>query len=266
MPGREQGARPFLPGGPPARGPDGRVQALLAERPLDHGQGRAGPAVGVGCGDHPGGPAEQPRLDLGGDEERDRPGPVGREVGRGPVGDPARKLDGEVDGIQGAHRGVLWVAIPALEGPCGSPEERRAECGTRGPARAGGSPQREGAGRRARGHAQDPFSLGVRRGSRSREPWVAFRCGMAGARVPFPAAPVKRDPPRRAPLSDRNHPVVLWLPDHPGCFGGFDYGFATFGCLRPLSTALPASDKRLARPGRRRLPFLPVVRERSTTA
>jgi hypothetical protein len=73
---------------------------------------------------------------------------------------------------------------PAAHGGAAAPGERR----TRGPARASGSPQRVGrAGRRAWGHAQDPFSLGVRRGSRPR----AFRCGMATRRVPFRPPPVK---------------------------------------------------------------------------
>jgi hypothetical protein len=91
---------------------------------------------------------------------------------------------------------------------------RRAGRRARGPARSGGSPQREGgAGRRARGHAQDPFSLGVRRGSRPR---VAFRCGMASGRVPSPAPSVKTKGANRPPLSDRNHPVLLRLPDQPG--------------------------------------------------
>jgi hypothetical protein len=77
---------------------------------------------------------------------------------------------------------------PALGGRAAA-GRRRAGRRARGPARAGGSPQREGgAGRRARGHAQDPFSLGVRRGSRPR---VAFRCGMASGRVPSPAPCVK---------------------------------------------------------------------------
>ena len=80
----------------------------------------------------------------------------------------------------------------------------------RGSARAGGSPQRVGgAGRRARGHAQDPFSLGVRRGSR---PWVAFRCGMAmregavtgaGCQADRPKEPafIGSQPSRAAPVA-----------------------------------------------------------------
>ena len=143
MAGREQGAGPGLPGGPAPGGPDGRVQALLAERPVDDGEGRAGPAVPVRPGDQPGRPAEQPRLDLRGDQERDRPRPVGRRVGRGPVGNPARKLDGELDGVEEAHAGPLG-GRPALAGSCGSHEDagRRAGLGT-GPggrlASAGGS-------------------------------------------------------------------------------------------------------------------------------
>jgi hypothetical protein len=254
VPGREQGGRPRLPGRPAAGGPDGHVQALLAERPLHDREGRAGPAVRVGCRGEPGRPAEQPRLGLGADEERHRPGAVGRICGqpddpragfgcppeRGPIpggwgcgvpaGDSARELDGEVDQpglrpgaggwgpdrVEGAHADVLLGGCRRSDGRAAT-AERRAGSRTRGPARAGGSPQRVGgAGRRARGHAQDPFGLGVRRGSRSREPWLAFRCGMAGARVPLRAPAVKRDPARRPPLSDRNHPVLLWLPDQRG--------------------------------------------------
>jgi hypothetical protein len=250
VPGREQGGRPRLPGRPAAGGPDGHVQALLAQRPFDDREGRAGPAVGVGCRGEPGWPAEQPRLGLGADEQGYRPGAVGRACGqpddpragfgyppeRGPIpggwgcgvpaGDSARELDGEVgqpglrpggggwgsDGVEGAHADVLLdgsrrsVAVRQPLEPGGEQDS--------GPARAGGSPQRVGgAGRRARGQAQDPFGLGVRRGSRSREPWVAFRCGMAGARVPCRALAVKHDRAPRPPLSDRNHPVLLWLPD-----------------------------------------------------
>src|SRR4029453_3047701 len=102
----------------------------------------------------------------------------------------------------------------------------------RGPARAGGSPQREGgAGRRARGHAQDPFSLGVRLGSR---PWVAFRYGMArpegavtaaGCQVDRPEAPafIGSQPSRAAPVAGST-----WS------LGRFDYGLAVFGACVPL--------------------------------
>ena len=128
--GREQGAGPGLPGGPAPGGPDGRVQALLTERPLDDGERRPGPAVPVGRGDEPGRPAEQPRLDLRGDQERDRPGPVGRGCGQpgdapalvgyppsqGPRAswgglrrDPGRELDGEVDQL-GLRPGGGWSA------------------------------------------------------------------------------------------------------------------------------------------------------------
>ena len=56
------------------------------------------------------------------------------------------------------------------------------------PARAGGSPQQVGgAGRRARGHAQDPIGLEARLGW----PLAAFRCGMASGRVPSAAPAVK---------------------------------------------------------------------------
>jgi hypothetical protein len=110
----------------------------------------------------------------------------------------------------------------------------RGERRTRGPARASGSPQRVGrAGRRAWGHAQDPFSLGVRRGSRPR----AFRCGMATRRVPFRPPPVKPTGAPPAPLSDRNQPVALWLPDRPGRLGRFGYVSAGFGAYVPRCTA-----------------------------
>jgi hypothetical protein len=60
--------------------------------------------------------------------------------------------------------------------------------------------------------------------------------------------------------------VLLRMPDQPGWLGGFGYGFATFGACVPRSTALPAPDKRLTRLGSLACRFLPVVRERSTTA
>jgi hypothetical protein len=56
------------------------------------------------------------------------------------------------------------------------------------------------------------------------------------------------------------------MPDQPGWLGSFGYGFATFGACVPRSTALPAPDKRLTRLGSLACRFLPVVRERSTTA
>jgi hypothetical protein len=192
MPGREQRAGPGLPGGPPTGGPDGRVQALLAEPPLDHGQGHGRVPVVVDGGDQPGWPADQPRLDVRGHQQRHRPGSVGRAFQQGGlVREPGGQLDQlgirpgwpGAGGVDGAH-GSSFVYDPAAHGGAAAPGERR----TRGPARAGGSPQRVGrAGRRAWGHAQDPFSLGVRRGSRPR----AFRCGMATRRVPFRPPPVK---------------------------------------------------------------------------
>jgi hypothetical protein len=78
--GREEGAGPGPPGGPAAGGPDGQVEALLAEAAIDHGDGHAGPAVVVGWRYQPGRPRQQPGLDLGRDQQRNRPGPV-----RGPV-------------------------------------------------------------------------------------------------------------------------------------------------------------------------------------
>jgi hypothetical protein len=244
MPGREQRAGPGLPGGPPTGGPDGRVQALLAEPPLDHGQGHGRAAMAVGAGDQPRGPVNQPRLDLRGDQERHQPG-----VGRGLVREIDREVDresgGQLDqlgvrprwcgsgrgtgGIDGAHADVLCGGPRRTAG--GWPRERRVECRTRGPARAGGSPQRVGgAGRRARGHAQDPFRLGVRRGSRPR---MAFRCGMAPGRVPLRARRVKP----AAPLSDRNQPVALWLPDRPGGWRCLGYLPDEFGAYVPRCTA-----------------------------
>ena len=113
---------------------------------------------------------------------------------------------------RGAHADVLSVDA-RRSGP--RQRGRRAGRRARGPARAGGSPQRVGgAGRRARGHAQDPFSLGVRRGSRPR---VAFRCGMAMREGAVTGAVCQdQGRPNRPPLSDRNHPVPLRLPDQPG--------------------------------------------------
>ena len=118
----------------------------------------------------------------------------------------------EVEGVEGAHaESFRWT--PRRSGAV----RQRVDAGRGeglGTGPGGGSPQREGgAGRRARGHAQDPFSLGVRRGSR---PWVAFRCGMASGRVPSPAPSVKNKGANRPPLSDRNQPVLLRLPDQPG--------------------------------------------------
>jgi hypothetical protein len=229
VPGREQRAGPGLPGGPPPGGPDGRVQALLAERPLDHGEDHGRVPVVVDGGDHPGLPADQPRLDFRAHQQRHRPGRVGRGFEQsGLVREPGGQLDQlgiwpgwpGVGDVHGAH-GSSFVKVPA------GAWQRRVERRTRGPARAGGSPQRVGgAGRRARGHAQDPFSLGVRRGSR---PKVAFRCDMATRRVPFRPSPVKPMGAPPAPLSDRNQPVLLWLPDRPGRLGSFGYLPTGFG-------------------------------------
>jgi hypothetical protein len=133
----------------------------------------------------------------------------------------------------------------------------------RGSARAGGSPQRVGgAGRRARGHAQDPFSLGVRRGSR---PWVAFRCGMAmregavtgaGCQADRPKEPafIGSQPSRAAPVARST-----WL------IGAFRLWFGRLWCLRPPSTALLALDKRRTRRVWAVVALSPVVRERSST-
>jgi hypothetical protein len=112
MPGREQGAGPGLPGGPPTGGPDGRVEALLAEPPLDHGQGHGRVPVVVHGGDQPGRPADQPRLDARGHQQRDRPGWVGWAFEQaGLVGEPGGQLDElgiwpgwrGVGGVDGAH-------------------------------------------------------------------------------------------------------------------------------------------------------------------
>jgi hypothetical protein len=189
------------PGGPAAGGPDGRVEALLAECALDDGDGDGVAVVAMGGCDQPGRPAEQPGLGLRGDQQRDRPGPVGGRVGEGhglggQVGGEPGEPGRNGNGTEGAHAGVLLVRNGKDEGT----------------ARAGGSPQRVGgAGRRARGHAQDPLSLGVRRGSRA---WVAFRCGMA-MREGAGTGPVCQAA-RWAPLSDRNHPVLLRMPDQQG--------------------------------------------------
>jgi hypothetical protein len=110
--GREQGAGPGPPGGPAAGGPDGRVEALLAERALDHRDGHGGGAVVVGGGDQPGRPPEEPGLGLRGDQQGDRPRPVGRARGHGPgllgqVGGQLDELGREAGGGEGAHAGVL---------------------------------------------------------------------------------------------------------------------------------------------------------------
>ena len=274
---REEGAGPGPPGGPPPSGPDGRVEALLAEVALDHRDGNGRAAVVVGRRHQPRRPPKQPGLDLRRDKQRHRPGrvvrgggrpgvavsPVGRGCGqpedtaipvayppgkgphsrrgglvRGPVragGDGSvhvgrrgfvGEAEGELyqvgvrpwgrgreaEGVEGAHaESFRWT--PRRSGAV----RQRVDAGRGeglGTGPGGGSPQREGgAGRRARGHAQDPFSLGVRRGSRPR---VAFRCGMASGRVPSPAPSVKTKGANRRPLSDRNHPVLLRLPDQPG--------------------------------------------------
>ena len=118
MPGREQGGRPRLPGRPAAGGPDGHVQALLAERPLDDREGRAGPAVGVGRRGEPGRPAEQPRLGLGADEEGHRPGPVGGACGQP---DDPRAGFGYPPG-RGPNSGGWGCGVPASGGcGCGVP-------------------------------------------------------------------------------------------------------------------------------------------------
>jgi hypothetical protein len=73
MPGREQGAGPGPPGGAAAGGPDGRVEALLAEGPLHHRDGLGAAAMVVDGRDQPRRPAHQPGLHLRGHEQRHRP-------------------------------------------------------------------------------------------------------------------------------------------------------------------------------------------------
>lgn len=102
MAGREQGGRAGLPGGAAAGGPDGGVEALLAEHALGDRERHRRTAMVVGRCDQPGGPAEQPGLDLRGAQERDRPCPVGRSAsGVGPSG-LGRQAGGQLD--QPAHR------------------------------------------------------------------------------------------------------------------------------------------------------------------
>jgi hypothetical protein len=82
--GREHRRLPGPPGGPPAGGPDGRVQALLAERALHDRERDRRAAVVVGRRRLPGRPAEQPDLDVVGQQQRDLPGtrpPAGRVAG-----------------------------------------------------------------------------------------------------------------------------------------------------------------------------------------
>ena len=251
--GREHGGGPGPPGGPAAGGPDGRVEALLAERAVDHRDGHGGAAVVVGRGDQAGRPPEEPGLGLRGDQQWDRPGPVGRPGGggrglQGQVDGEPDQLGRKVGGGEGAHAGVLCY---------GGGKDGR-------PARAGGSPQQLGeAGRRARGHAQDPFSLGVRRGSR---PWVAFRCGMAmgegavrgavcQADRPDPVAFIGSQPSRAAVVAGVARlirPLRLW--------------FRHLWCLHPPLYG-PAGTRQAPDPaGVVSLPLSPGRTERSTTA
>ena len=128
MAGGKQGGGSGPPGGPPSGGPDGRVQALLAEAALDHRDGHGRTTVVVRGGDEPGGPAEQPGLDVGGDEEGDGPGrgggdhggpgnalsPLGRGCGRPEdasprVGYPPGKGPGGGRGGPCAGRGESWT-------------------------------------------------------------------------------------------------------------------------------------------------------------
>jgi hypothetical protein len=164
MPTREQGAGPGRPGGPAPGGPDGRVQALLAEAALDHRQGLDGPTVPVDRGDQPGRPAGQPGLDLGGGEQGDRPRMVGRDgLVRGLGGEADGQVDqgglrpsggGRVAGVGGAHADVL--------------------CG--GPGAWAAVRQRVDAGRR-QGVAVGPGGRLASAGGRSRAPGPGTRAG-----------------------------------------------------------------------------------------
>jgi hypothetical protein len=189
--GRERRRRPGPPGGPPAGGPDGRVEALLAERALHDGERHRRPAVVVGRCHLAGRPAEQPGLDLRGQQERDLPG--ARRSARlleaaGPelVGEPGGQL-GEAAGLERGRghdvmwaHGILFGGSVRLAGPV--------------PCR---SPQRAGdAGRRAPGHAQDAF--GPRSGTRS---WsrVSLGCDMTDGNDPAPG-PGCQGPPASRPF------------------------------------------------------------------
>jgi len=233
VPGREQGTGPGLPGGPAPGGPDGRVQALLAERPLDDGEGGPGPTVAVGRGDQPGRPAEQPRLDLRGHEQRDRPGPVERRVGRRPVGDPARKLDGEVDGVQGAHAGSFWVDDPALEGSCGSPGRtpgggRDSGTGPGGRLASAGASRAPGPGTRA-GPLQPRGEAGV-----------AVQGALGGVPVRHAKARGCRSRPRLSSLTRSGVAFIRSQPSRAAAVAGstqlirvFRLWFGHLWCLRP---------------------------------
>ena len=112
--GRERRRGPGPPGGPPAGGPDGRVEALLAERALHDGERHRRRAVVVGRRHLAGRPAEQPGLDLRGQQERDLPGArrsarcveaAGLEL----VGEPGGQL-GEAAGLErGRGHDVMWA-------------------------------------------------------------------------------------------------------------------------------------------------------------
>jgi hypothetical protein len=111
--GWEHRGRPGPPGGPPAGGPDGRVEALLGERTLKDRERDRRPAVVVGRRHLPGRPAEQPGLDVRCQQERDLPGarrPAGRAAsGLELAGEPGGQL-GQAAGVErGWGHDVMWA-------------------------------------------------------------------------------------------------------------------------------------------------------------
>jgi hypothetical protein len=257
---REQGAGPGPPGGPAAGGPDGRVEALLAEAALDDRDRLGAPAMAVGRGDQAGGPGEQPGLDRRGDQQGHRPDALGRGCGQPedtfpPVGYPPGKgphigrggfvrglvrglvrrlvsqlvhqADGQVDqgglrpcggrgagGVGGAHADVLWGGPRRSGGRAAAGltpgGERDSWVGPGGRlASAGGRSRAPGPGTRA-GPLQPRGEAGV-----VALGGVPVRHGKAGGCRYRPPA-VKPTGRKNPPLSDRNHPVLLRLPDQPG--------------------------------------------------
>ena len=182
VPGREQGAGPGPPGGPAAGGPDGGVEALLAERALDHRDGHRGGPVVMGGGDQPGRPPKEPGLGLRGDEQRDRPRPVARlRNGLGlqcQVGGQLEELGRKAGGAEGAHAGVLCCG---REGRTTGPSGRLASAGGRsrtpGPGTRAGPDQPRGEARGAVGGV--PVRHGNPGGCRQRRR-LSSRCAPDG--------------------------------------------------------------------------------------
>jgi hypothetical protein len=235
MPGREQRAGPGLPGGPPPGGPDGRVQALLAERPHDHGEGHGRVPVVVDGGDHPRRPADQPRLDARGHQQRHRPGRVGRGFEQsGLVREPGGQLDqlgiwpgwpgvGDVDGAHGSSFVRSRPAHGSAAAPGGEKDSRTGPGGRL--ASTGGRSRAPGPGTRA-GPLQPRGEAGV-----AAQGGVPVRHGNAEGAVPPVACQANG---RSAGAFIRSQPTrAAVVAGSARSVGVVRLSFSRLWCLRP---------------------------------